>query len=214
MHEGHRRRLINKLLQGGSLPEHELAEAMLFNVYPRRDVNKVAHDMIAAFGGLRGILRASEEEIEEIDEVGEGVAEYIYCLGRSLDQCDRNAFFGLAKSTDQFRYLLMSAGGMEGELLLYLTDADGRVRRIYPFRCDRVTKDVLCPILNVTSAYGVFAARVRSGAFPPDETDERVYTEVRAACTACGVRLFDFCLYIGGEILSYFVTGRTDGDRF
>ena len=49
MHEGHRQRLWEKLKQGDNLFEHELLEILLFNAYPRNNVNPVAHALLQRF---------------------------------------------------------------------------------------------------------------------------------------------------------------------
>ena len=52
MHEGHRRRLMEKLRRGDNLFEHELLEILLFNAYPRANVNPVAHALLQRFATL------------------------------------------------------------------------------------------------------------------------------------------------------------------
>ena len=76
MHEGHRRRLLQKLKNGDNLFEHELLEILLFNAYPRKNVNPVAHALLSRFAGIGEILQASPDELTTVEGVGENVALY------------------------------------------------------------------------------------------------------------------------------------------
>ena len=56
MHEGHRRRLYEKLKNGDNLFEHEILEMLLFNSYPRKNTNPIAHDLLSRFPGIGAVL--------------------------------------------------------------------------------------------------------------------------------------------------------------
>lgn len=68
VHEGHRERMKNKLLQMGleKLEEHEKIEILLFNVIPMKDTNLLAHKLMEKFGNLAGIFDASMEDLYDI----------------------------------------------------------------------------------------------------------------------------------------------------
>ena len=84
MHEGHRKRLLEKLKNGDSLFEHELLEILLFNAYPRKNVNPVAHALLKRFPCINEILNAEVEELTAVEGVGENVALYLKCIGECL----------------------------------------------------------------------------------------------------------------------------------
>jgi len=78
-HEGHRRRLRARYEANGAngFGEHELLELLLTYAIPRRDVNELAHRLIARFGSLTGVLSASREELGEISGLGESAATFL-----------------------------------------------------------------------------------------------------------------------------------------
>lgn len=82
IHEGHRRRLRERLLEGGvdALAPHELLELLLGYAMPRVDVNPLAHRLIDRFGSLSGVMEASVEELT----AEPGVGEYTACLVRLI----------------------------------------------------------------------------------------------------------------------------------
>ena len=53
-HEGHRKRIIQKL-ETGALLDHELLEIMLFSMLPRRNTNDIAHRLLQKFGSIEEI---------------------------------------------------------------------------------------------------------------------------------------------------------------
>ena len=57
-HAGHRQRLYERLNSDGFLHDHELLEMLLFNAFPRKNTNPIAHALLDAFGSLKGVLEA------------------------------------------------------------------------------------------------------------------------------------------------------------
>tara|TARA_B100001123_G_scaffold253435_1_gene282791 strand:- start:1458 stop:2141 length:684 start_codon:yes stop_codon:yes gene_type:complete len=70
---GHRSRLRERFLQdnGENLPDYELLELILFGAKPRGDVKPLAKRLIKHFGGFDRVLRATPQQLREVDEVGE-----------------------------------------------------------------------------------------------------------------------------------------------
>ena len=89
VHDGHRKRLIEKLSQG-TLLEHELLEALLFNAIPRRNTNDIAHRLLSAFGDIENLFNATMDELKTVDGVGESVAAYLFCVGEFYKRMSEN----------------------------------------------------------------------------------------------------------------------------
>lgn len=69
---GHRSRLRSRFLMSGleSLHDYEIVELLLTLGTPRKDCKPMAKNAIKKFGGLRGVLDASLEELQEIKGIG------------------------------------------------------------------------------------------------------------------------------------------------
>ena len=79
IHNGHRERMRYKLLTHGQriFDTYELLEMLLYQVVPYKDTNPIAKRLLAAFGGLDGVLKADVKDLVKVDGVGEKTAEYI-----------------------------------------------------------------------------------------------------------------------------------------
>ena len=81
-HEGHRERLRERFRKEGlaNFQPHEVLEFLLTYSISRRDTNPIAHNLLDRFGSLEGVLEASEEELMEVDGVGERSATLIHLM--------------------------------------------------------------------------------------------------------------------------------------
>lgn len=70
--EGHRKRLREKFLQGDldGFLDYEIVELLLTLGTPRKDCKAIAKETIKEFKGLRGVLDASFEELQNIKGIG------------------------------------------------------------------------------------------------------------------------------------------------
>lgn len=73
---GHRDRLRQRFVQAGgpTLPDYELLELVLFRSIPRRDVKKLAKDLISRFGSFAEVVGAPIELLKSVEGVGESTA--------------------------------------------------------------------------------------------------------------------------------------------
>ena len=69
---GHRRRLRERFLQGGldGFLDYEIVELLLTLGTPRKDCKPVAKEATKKFDGLRGVLEAAPEELQQINGLG------------------------------------------------------------------------------------------------------------------------------------------------
>lgn len=72
MHDGHRKRMIEKFLKYGSeaLSDHEFIELMLYFSIPRKDTNAIAHELVDNFGSYNAVLNAEFEDLKTVDGIG------------------------------------------------------------------------------------------------------------------------------------------------
>lgn len=82
-HSGHRKRLRESYIKGGAsaMHEHNLLELLLTYAIPRKDVNPLAHELIAKYGSLARVLAAPVDELAALPGVGESAAVLLSLAG-------------------------------------------------------------------------------------------------------------------------------------
>lgn len=80
MHDGHRKRLINTVHKVGldGLSDVQALEYILFFVFPRGDVNPLAHRLLARFNDIPTVLEASVEDLMMVKGMGEASAQKLH----------------------------------------------------------------------------------------------------------------------------------------
>ena len=78
----HRKRLRARFDAGGpeAMPDYELLELFLFHVLPRGDTKPIAHELLAAFNDLTGIVAAPPQDLAKVKGVGPAVARELKVL--------------------------------------------------------------------------------------------------------------------------------------
>lgn len=76
LNAGHRKRMRHKYIKGGIevFAEHEIIELLLFSTVPRKNTNKMAHQILNEFGSLHALFDATPQEILRRTEVSEQTA--------------------------------------------------------------------------------------------------------------------------------------------
>lgn len=220
VHEGHRKRMHEKLASGGLVLEHERLEMLLFNAYPRINTNPIAHNLLNAFGSIRGVLEADIDELTAIKGVGESVALYLKCVAA----CVKPAF-----SVDGAEIFLKNYGDFkefavrrlraktEEVLEIYLLDKSGKVKYIFS-RSDgdehgvSVKREEIPAMVASVKPYGMLIAHNHlTGDSNPSEKDDKFTSEMCVLCNLNGIILFDHCIYAAdNNVYSYFTEGKLD----
>ena len=80
IHDGHRQRLISTATVAGldSLSDVQAVECLLFLVFPRGDVNPLAHRLLKRFDNFTNILEASVEDLMEVKGINKMSAMKIH----------------------------------------------------------------------------------------------------------------------------------------
>ena len=81
-HAGHRQRLRSRYSAGGLdvLSDHEVLELLLGYSIARRDVNPLAHRLMARFGNLSGALEADAQDLMDVHGIGERSAFLLHLV--------------------------------------------------------------------------------------------------------------------------------------
>lgn len=78
-HTGHRQRLRNRFLKGGTtaLADYELLELILFRAIPRTDVKPLAKKLLRIFGNFNEVISATPARLLEVQGIGSAVVTEI-----------------------------------------------------------------------------------------------------------------------------------------
>ena len=219
MHEGHRRRLYEKLKNGDNLFEHEVLEMLLFNAYPRKNTNPVAHNLLERFPSIAEVLSASYDELVSVPGVGEQVALYLMCVGKCVEKGNSaRAFATFSCRGDVYGFVKLRLHGLHSERLeLYFVDKTGNLSRISSFSSGDSDKVVVSPeeiirLISVTRPYGMVAAHNHvEGTAEPSGADDDFTKQCQIICSMNNVRLYDHVILASdGTVFSYFDSGRLD----
>lgn len=218
MHEGHRKRLLEKLKSGDNLFEHEILEILLFNAYPRKNVNPLAHALLERFASINEVLNADVGELMLVEGVGENVALYLKCIGECLKlKNDCESFAVLRNTAELKKFVTARFRGAPHEVLeLYFMDKSSRVTRVCSFtqkdpKKVSVRPDELIKLISVYRPRGVYIAHNHIDCpCEPSEADDDMTKQIQLICSINNVRLYDHCIYAPDGIYSYFLSNRLD----
>ncbi len=213
-HGGHRARLRARFLASGlqGFAPHEALELLLTFAIPRRDVNPLAHRLIARFGSLDRVLEATGAELRQIEGVGDNAATLLSLLLPLLrlyrgEVAARERQPAVGDVVERCRALLM---GEKVERFLVLSlDARGRVvthafmpsgdegeTAVYP-------RLIAGELLRSGAAACVLAHNHPSGLAQPSKADAELTHALGAMLAPLSIRLKDHVIVAGDEAFSF-----------
>ncbi|MDE5667295.1 MAG: hypothetical protein K2I29_03550 [Clostridia bacterium] len=223
MHEGHRKRMYEKLKTDAGICDHELLEILLYNALPRKNTNPIAHKLIEAFGSLAGVFEADVEQLTEIDGVGENVALFIKCVAECNKRTKtQSAGVAVLKNYDEFKKFVVARmrGNSKEVLEIYFLTKGGKVKRVSSFTDEErgkveVDSNKITAIIAKEKPYGLLVAHNHlSGNAAPSVSDDRFTGELQLMCSMNNVVLYDHCIYASdNNIYSYFESGKIEAIR-
>lgn len=82
MHDGHRQRLLSTVNEVGldHLSEIQVLEFILFYIFPRGDVNPLAHRLLARFETVYNVIEASVDDLMRVKGMGESSAKKLHSM--------------------------------------------------------------------------------------------------------------------------------------
>ncbi len=216
-HEGHRQRLIKKL-STGALADHELLELILFYAVPRKNTNGTAHDLLSAFGDLRSVFSASEEQLQTVDGVGKQSAVLLNCAGQIFERIKAQAKPTYPRKFDQKQFVEFVkreySNLFEEVLDAYLLKQDRTIFFHKRFTSESESSVQIEPseftkILVAHKPAGViFVHNHPSGNSEPSEQDDAMTFQCQFLCSAHNVIICDHFIYSPTNVYSYYGTGR------
>ncbi|MBQ8320342.1 MAG: RadC family protein [Clostridia bacterium] len=220
-HEGHRKRIYEKM-QKGELLEHEMLEALLFNAVPRQNTNDLAHRLLARFSNIRGIFEAKLAELLEVRGVGESLAAYLFVIGRFYanyyedTRREKEATYNANTFKD---YVRKKYSGLQQEVLdFYLLDNAGKIKAVSRFETsakDGLSVEIapadFAKLLLQEQPAGVVAVHNHpSGYAMPSKMDDTMTAQCQTACSFYNVLFCDHLVFGKGGVYSYYEAGRME----
>lgn len=217
--DGHRERLRQRMLTEGlqSFQDHEILELLLFQSIPRKDTNKIAHDLIDGFGNLYNVLNATPERLMTIEGVSRITACNLSMLKEVFQRYNqvkikRKKFIGI-NPLIEFARTLISNAYVEHFVVVYVDPSTTYLHHeIYcsnnPERVDVDIKKVVATAVRVGANAVVIAHCHPNGEIEPSEPDIRFTRNLFFALGSLDILVLDHIIFNGGkEYFSMYETG-------
>ena len=200
---GHRDRLRQRFREAGgeTLPDYELLELVLFRSIPRRDVKKLAKDLIARFGSFAEVIGTSVERLAEVDGIGESTAldlKVVESAARRLLKGEVRQRTSLSswKALIDYCRVAMAFSEREELRLLFLDKKNGLIADevqqtgtvdhtpVYP-------REIVRRAIELSATALILVHNHPSGDTTPSQADIRMTQEVVAIAKQLGIAVHD-----------------------
>ena len=214
---GHRQRLRERFLKSGldGFADYEIVELLLTLAIPRSDVKQPAKALIARFGNLRGILDASNEELQAVKGIGSVAPVALKIIKAAATLYLQQSGEGQDSLADPSRlaeFWRMRIGGLQNEIfqIAYLdsgyrllregveTLEEGTIDRaaVYPRR-------VIESALRRGAAALVLAHNHPNGNVSPSEQDKLLTRAIVLAAETVSLKIIDHLIVSANECFSF-----------
>ncbi len=214
-HLGHRERLRERLLNGGTdaLPEYELLEFLLYSAQARRDTKPLAKALLQRFGNLASVLGADREALKGVRGMGDASVAAVLAVRAAaahflkgevtkrdvisswqalVDYC--NAQMGFAE-TEAFHLLFLDR---KNALI-----ADERQQRGTVDHTPVYPREVVKRALELGASALIMVHNHPSGDPTPSKADIEMTRAVAKALAAVGIALHDHVVLGRGRHASF-----------
>jgi len=202
--EGHRKRLRDKFLKSGieAFQDYEIVELLLSLGTPRKDCKQQAKDAIKKFKGLKGVLEASLDELQEIKGIGPvnafGIKLFQEVSALYLKERILNKEIILKSSKAVYDYLYQSMLKLKKEVfkVLFLNSKNKLIAvedlfegsltssLIYP-------REIMKKAIKYNAAALIFVHNHPSGDPTPSEEDKKITKKLIAAGNIMEIKVLD-----------------------
>lgn len=222
-HAGHRNRVRERFRTEGleGFAPHEVLELLLFYGRARGDTNGLAHDLLDAFGSLKGVLEATPEQLMAVNGVGEETATLIGMMVpmfRRYQECaaaektyirTREEAVDFCKSllagyrNERFYVACLSG---KNALLGRRMIAEGTMSEVgaYP-------RKVVETALNYNAAGVILFHNHPGGTEKPSREDVQVIRQIQSVLKGLGIVLLDHIVVAGERAYSMAENGEISG---
>lgn len=220
MHEGHRRRLIDKfMVKRETISDHELLEIILFYAIPRKNTNEISHNLLDSFGSLDNIFKSDAETLTSVEGIGMKTAEYLTAIGYLFERSsNKKTKLPELLNFETCKPVLKSAfknASSEFFIALFL-DKDGN----FIFRktfCSHLTNKVEIDLNELVKGVNslkpdkvIISHNHLSGIVNPSEYDDKATMDIYNCLSLFKIKLADHIIVSNNSFYSYYSSGRLD----
>ena len=214
IHAGHRERIRQRFGEQGlsGFAEHEVLELLLTFAISRKDVNPLAHELIAQFGSLAAVLEADKSELMRVKGVGENTAALITLLPDLFGYYQRSAMGERPRVSNhqEAKAYCQSLFFGAHEEMVYVICLDQSGRVIHPALLRRGTvnevniypREVVEMVIRYRAHSVLLTHNHPSGSPKPSQADIDVTMRISRALAPIGVSLVDHLILSGEEVCS------------
>lgn len=214
IHTGHRQRLKDRFLHEGleHFDDIHALELLLFYAISRKDTNPIAHALLDRFGSIAGVLEARQEDLMEVEGIGEGAAVLLKLIpqfmGRYLK--DTRQPGKILTTTMQCGQYLQPYFFAAREEMVYLLMLDAKCKVL---DCRLIQKgsvntagvsvrQIVEAALSANATSVVLAHNHTSGIALPSEADKETTRRLWTALQAVDIMLADHIIVAGNDFVS------------
>lgn len=214
IHTGHRERVKERFRSGGlqSFSEHEVLELLLMYAIPQKDVNPLAHELIARFGGLSNVLDADESDLLRVPGVGRNAAVLLTMMPQlmryyQISACGKKPMITNFEEARAYCAPLF-LGAKEEHVYLVCLDQSGHVLHLTLLHRGTIDEVMLYPRAVVGAvirhnAHAVLLAHNHpSGITEPSQADYDTTIKLVNTLEGIQVRLMDHLIYTDHSVYS------------
>lgn len=214
IHNGHRERLKAQFSEHGleSFNEINALELLLFYAIPRSDTNPLAHKLLNRFGSLAAVFEASEQELRELEGIGESTALLLKLVPQlyKKSQIAKTAEIKqICTSADAGRFLMPRFMNESDEVVLVVfMDAKKSVIKCMEMGrgvvngVDTSVRRIVEAALKCKSSSAILAHNHPDGIALPSREDDYFTKQLLSALKIVGIKLEDHIIVAGGEYVS------------
>lgn len=208
MHDGHRLRVVNTVADGGFefLSKIQQLEFILFFIFPRGDVNPLAHRLLNHYGSLYAVLEAPAEDLARITGMGEASAKKLSSFLQIYEiyQLDKFSNSVMVESEGEFYALLECLLRFKNEEISYIfsVSPSGVISnaRIFGRGDDRHVNlnafDLASYLKSCKASKIIFVHNHPNGDAVPSRKDEENFIKLNNMLLVYGCKLRD-CIIVG-----------------
>ncbi len=217
IHDGHRKRLMERL-DSGKVLSHEELEMLLFYILPRKNTNGLAHKLIGEFGSVRAVFGASVKSLSQVEGVGLQMAAFISLIGKLCENVyimPYSDYQGYYEPSRFIPYIKNKLAREKEEILeVYSLNNDGEV-----VRCRRIEGENVMQVSAMPQeiSHAFIDPRVSGivlvhnhpyGSGKPSQEDDYATSKCQILCSCQNIILCDHLVVGPDGVYSYYLSGK------